>query len=291
MDSTCDFPLGTYIEDMLKCNNTEKNTCVPVNTKKTVCSRQSSPALYGKGDAIYVEKEDNDFSHDEINRNLSNQPLTVIEPVIVDRKVKLSLLLADIAPNNLLLQFGSNYVEDDISPRKFIIRADLNKNLSSDCKNVEECCLLFEIGDSSSLGVIEADVSALVPNDDDMPHNLVKFLQSKLSSLSHVVPLTVKAIVDCACKKIASEFVCSPRNSVSKKARSIAKVPVEFIHNVCERKPEICGIRDAVRYSVKSTDAKEERFAIQYVKNVERGQLCCEICFAAEDAKQETGEV
>lgn len=291
MDRTCYFPIGAYIEDMIKCKNDQKNTFPAVNTKKEVRFRQSNPALYGKGDAIYLAKEDNDFSCGEINSTLCNQPMVEIEPLIVDRKVKFSLLSEDIAPNNLLQQFGSNYIEDDISPRKFIIKADLNKHLPSDCKDIEECCLLFEIGDSLS-SVVDVDISVSVPSDNAKPPNLVEILQSDLSSLSHVGPLTAKAIVDHACEKIVSEIVCLSRNSCSKKAAPcIAKIPVEFIHNVCERKPEICGVREAVRYAVESIDAKENHLSTQYVSNDERGQPCCEICFTEEDTQLETGEV
>jgi hypothetical protein len=288
----CYFPIGTYIEDMLKCNNTEKQTCLPTKSKKQECSTQSHPALYGKGDAIYVENEDNDISH-EINRNLSDQAMVEeIGPLMDDRKMKLSLLSDDISPCNLSRQFGSGYIEDDISPRKFIIKAGLNENLSSEIKNAEECCLLFELEDSLS-NAVEADISVLVPSEHEAPNNLIETLQSELNSLSEVGPVTVKAIVDRTCEKITSETVCLPGNSVSGKAAPcIAKVLVEYIHNVSERKPEICGIGDAVRYCSKSTVTEESNHVqSQHLTNVERAQLCCEICFTEEDTELETGNI
>ena len=292
MDSIppCYFPIGTYIEDMLKYSSTEKDTCLPVNRKKTACSKKSNIALYGKGDAIYMEN-DNDISH-EINRNLSNQAMIEeIGPLIVDRKMKFGLSLDDISPDNLSREFGSNYIEDDISPRKFIVKADLNKSLSSDLKDTRECCILFELGESSS-SVVDADISVLVPSEHEKPNNLVEILQSELTSLSHIGPLTIKAIVDRTCETFTHETACLPRNSASRKAApSIAKVLVEYIHNVSERKPEICGMRDAVRYSVKSTVAEENYVQSQYITNIQPAQLCCEICFTEESTNLGTGKV
>lgn len=291
MDSACYFPLGAYIDDMLKsvCNNKKEAVPCAVNPKKIVTDpNESRPALYGKGNAIYVEKEDN-VLHAEILSNANNQLRT--EPLTVDKKVTIGLLPEDITPNNLLEQFGSSYIEDDISSRKFIIKADLNNNLSNVCKDNEECCLLFEVADSSS-SAVEADMSVLVPNEDVTTPNLVESVLSDLISFSNDGPLTVKAIVDHVKEKIVSEVVLLPGSSCLKKAAlAITKVPVEFIHNICGRKPKVCGIRDAVQFSMKSNDEKENHLAPKrFLNDNNCGQLCCDICFTGHNAELRTGK-
>ena len=292
MDSACYFPLGAYIDDMLKsiCKNKEEPFLNVVNPRKVgTVPKESRPALYGKGDAIFVENED-DVSHDEFIRNANDRLMT--EPLTADKKVTIGLLYEDITPNNLLKQFGSNYIEDDISVRKFIIKTDLNSNPSSVCKENEECHLLFEVTDSSS-SAVEADISVLVPNEDVTP-NLVEIVLTDLISFSHDGPLTVKAIVDHVKEKITSEVVLLPGSICLKKAAliSITKVPVEFIHNICGKKPKVFRIRDAVQFSMKSNDAKENHLAPnRCVNDNDCGQLCCDICFIEKNAELRTGKI
>lgn len=293
MNSACYFPLGAYIDDMLKSVCTKKEDLVlnTVNPKKVGTDpKQSRSAPYGKGNAIYVEKEDINVFHAENVRNPTNQPIT--PPLTVDKKITISLSSEDITPNHLFEQFGNNYIEDGTSPRKFIIKADLNKSLPSSCKDNEECCLLFEVADSSS-SAIEADISVLVLNEDVTPPNLVEHVLTDLFTFSNDGPLTIKAIVDYVTQKIVSKVVLLHDGCCLKKAAlGITKVPVELIYNICERKPKVCGIRDAVQSSMKRTDAIEGHLLLnRHVNDNEHAQVCCNICFTEENVQLRTGRI
>ena len=275
-------------------NHNERVTFPHLNSKKAVpvCSQLSDPPAYGKGDAIYVQEEDIDFSHDEIDRSVNKQPVKEIAPFIVDRKLTSSLLLNSISPSSLLQNFGDNYIEDETSPRKFIIKVDLN-NLPDGCKNTAECSFLFEVADSSSC-VVEANISISFLSDKHaQPDNLLEILNCDLDTFCQGGPLTAKSVVDRLVEQLTLEVVLWPKHTGLKKAApGLAKVPVEFIHDVCGRKPKICGVRDAVRHSVNTTVTKEKNLQLPADRNKDKQpQLCCGICFTEEDTQLGTGEI
>lgn len=276
-----------------------KNQRTASQTVKTNKAESATPILYGKGDAIFVDEQSNAFSTEYIDNDFkTDKPTTKVGPIIKDRKVKLNVLAGDIAPESLLQQFDSSYIEGDVCPRTFVIKADFGDNLHGNAtKVIEEFCLLFEVANiPSTSDIVEADVSIAVLNKYVTPHKLLQTLTSDLTCLGRVGALTIKVIFNRAVEKIMSEVVSTPRDISTKNgSASVAKVPIDFIHNFCERKPEICQVRDAARYSTENSGAKKNLSPFHHVRDVitndEFGQRCCGICLVEEDSQLEIGRL
>ena len=224
--------------------------------------------------------EVNEYDYEDGSKN---------KPMSVDSKFNISLLAEDISNDSLHDNFGSNYIEGNVSPRKFMIKVDLNKGRPSN--DLDELCLLFEISDTSKhSGVIESAVRYSLPKTELIPSNFDDILESELKRLENRDPITVKTVVECLMENIAPQI--NTLNIVSAKKTNYRNIPVDFIQSVCKQTLKVYDFKQAVHFAL----ASQERKAMKPLMSVDGGnsgirKLFCEICYVEEDVEQCTGKI
>jgi hypothetical protein len=287
LNSEYAFPIGSYITDAIE-TKLKKDTAETVSENKQPASTLSSPVVYGKGQAIYTDNaEIPNFCASETKENNDNQMASKYEPLAKDEKIKINLIAEDIACDNLSNEFGNNYIEGHVSPRKFIINARTSNN-------VDAVCLLFEVLDTpTNQNTVEATVAFLLPTTELVPNTLKNILKSELNRMQNDGPLTVKTIVDFVMEIIATQIKTTPKIASSNPKKSATKVPVEFIQQVCKQESEVCDLRKAVEYALRKQKGIDVACAVLAESGncSENGKLFCEICYVEEGVEQCVGKV
>ena len=212
------------------------------------------------------------------------------KPISTDSKFNINLLAEDISNDSLYDNFGSNYIEGNVSPRKFMINVDLNKGRPSN--DLDELCLLFEISDASKHpGVIKSAVSYSLPKTELIPSNFDNILESELKRLEHNGdPITVKTIVECLMENIAPQI--NTLKIASAKKTNYRKIPVDFIQSVCKQTLKVYDFKQAVQFALASQERKAMKPSLSVdSENSGIRKLFCEICYVEEDVEQCTGKI
>ena len=285
------FPIGACIDAAIKTKTSSKNNYLPGLDRCSQTCSLGSAHQFGKGDAIYLESADGEslgllFSPDEKEQHPE-------EWLSEDRKLNIQILAESIHPNDLKQEFGDDYIEDAILPRKFIINADLNKTLPNMFTN--DCCLLFEISDVASMSeaVVEVQVTLLLPTTNELStENVAENVELELMKLKSSALLTVKDTVSLIAEKIVQESRCLPKGSCVRRNPvnpDTCITSVNFIHDICQEKPEICLSKQAVQHSMTEVDnVLNEQIPSSGDESVKKTELLCEICLLDMDQDQGT---
>lgn len=282
MTSEFSFPIGAYISNAIEDKIKKDTAKIDVETKEC-----PSGTVYGKGQVVYIDNDDNVSGPDEINEHDSNETSKYL-PLAKDKKFNINLLAEDISYDNLHDNFGSNYIEGNASPRKFIIKVDLNEACPN--SDLDYLCLLFDISDTSKHpDIVESTTGFSLPKIELVPSNLNDILESELNRLENDDPLTIKTIIECLMEKVTPEIKNMPKIVPSKKSNT--KVPVDFIQNICKQTSKVYDFKKAVQYALES----QEKMAMAPSVLFDSGnsgitKLFCEICYV-EDAEQCTGKL
>ena len=285
------FPIGACIDAAIKTKTSSKNNYLPCLDHCSQTCSLGSAYQFGKGDAIYLESADGEslgllFSPDEKEQHPE-------EWLSEDRKLNIQLLAESIYPNDLKQEFGDDYIEDAILPRKFIIKADLNKTLPNMFTN--DCCLLFEISDVASMSeaVVEVQVTLLLPTTNALlTENVAGSVELELMKLKSSAPLTAKDTVSLIAEKIVQESRCLPKSSCVRRNPvnpDTCITSVNFIHDIYQEKPEICLSKQAVQHSMTEVDdVLKEQVSSSGDESVKKTASLCEICLLDMDQDQGT---
>ena len=234
---------------------------------------------------MYIENDFEMLSNTSNNEENLMNGMIESEPLKQDTKFAVTLIPEDITFDNLSHEFGSNYIEGDVSPRKLIISANTSGT------GIDNFALLFEILDSlSNESTIEATVAFTLPKTELTLQNAVnEILHSELNRLQNDGPLKVKTIVDLLMGLISSETTTLPKNFLPKK--SAMKIPVEFIQQVCKQELEVCDLKEATGYALASEKRPDVACLVAVWENEnackETERRRCEICYAEEDVVRE----
>ena len=277
------FPIGAYISNAIEAKI--KKDTAEVDVEKT---ERPSGTVYGKGQAVYIDNDDDVSSFDEIHEHDGNKSSKYL-PLTKDKKFNINLLVEDISYDSLHDNFGSNYIEGNASPRKFMIKVDLNEACANN--DLDDLCLLFDISDTSKCpDIVESTVGFFLPKTELMPSNLNDILESELNRFENGGTLTVKSIVQALIEKVAPEINNTPKIISSKKSNT--KVPVAFIQNVCKQTSKVYDFNKAVQYALESQEKMPMTPPVLFDSgNNGIRKLFCEICYVEEDMEQCTGKL
>ena len=279
------YPIGASIQEAIEAKTV--NSEVILEPNESVPASPAS-AVYGKGQAVYI---DNDSEIPKDTTLPDGQAVSKFETLSKDKTFKMNLSTEDIACDSLSNKFGMNYIEDEISPRKFIIKLDLNELISNDHG---EICVLFELPINNSTGknTVEANVSLSLPKTELAQSELNGRLQSELNGLQNDETLTVKAITDCLMEKIVSQLSSESKSIVTKKCRTAMNMPIEFIKQLSKQEPVVCGLKKATEFALGCQNRTDEPCLVTLENgNIDENEkLFCEICYVEDDVETSLGK-
>ena len=288
LNSQLAFPTGASIQEVIEAKTAEASSEVILETNESVLASPTS-TVYGKGQAVYVDNNSElqkDSNLNETGANNDGQAVSKFETPSKDETFKINLLTEDIACDSLSNKFGMNYIEGEVSPRKFIIKLDLNELIPND-----DICILFELPNNPSVkDTVEANVSLSLPKTGLIQTDLNSELQSELNRLQNDETLTVEAITDCLMEKIISHLKTESKSIMTKKSAS--NIPTEFIKQLSKQKSMVCGFKKATEFALGCQERSDEGCLVTLENgNIEEnGKLFCEICYVEDDMESNIGE-
>ena len=284
------FPIGSYINDVIQRKAHKK--CVKDCSHSKLHLQTSPSCQFGKGNAVYLDSDDQELKlvvpPFETETSFTEQTKTTNIPE--NTKISIQLLAKDIHPENLKQEFGDDYTEGFVYPRKFIINTDLHKISPEVFPSATDCGLLFEVSEDTACGsheIVDAHIALSLPKIEIPTEKLSESYESELNRLKVNGPLTTKAIANCVTEKIINEDTLGSNSSQSKNAcykknaSKAGKISIDLIHDVCQQKPEICEVKKAVQYSemgASSEGLKPKHQVTFREKNLQQHETCCGIC-------------